>query len=143
MNTVSSSVPARAPRWLGVVLWAGQIVLALGFGSAGLMKTFMGAPELIQAGMGFVADTPIWLVRFIGVAELAGAIGIILPATTRILPMLTPLAALGFAVIQILAIMFHAMRGELATSWPVNITLLLVSLFIVWGRARRAPITPR
>ena len=58
--------------------------------------------------------TPEWLVRFIGVVEFLGALGMILPALTRILPWLTPLAALGFAVIQVLAIGTHAALGEIA-----------------------------
>jgi len=52
------------------------------------------------------------LVRFVGFAELAGAIGVILPAATRILPWLTPLATLGFATIQVLAMGLHVMCGE-------------------------------
>jgi len=52
------------------------------------------------------------LVRFIGVSELAGALGLILPAATRIRPGLTPLAALGLSTIMALAMLFHLVRGE-------------------------------
>jgi hypothetical protein len=85
----------------------------------------------------------LWFIRFIGLCELAGAIGIILPAATRILPFLTPLAALGFVTIQVLAIGFHAIRGETAMSWPINALLLGLSLFVLWGRTRKLPIQPR
>ena len=75
--------------------------------------------------------------------ELAGALGMILPAATRILPWLTPLAALGFAVIQVLAIGTHALLGETAQTLPINLVLLALSLFVAWGRMRKAPILPR
>jgi membrane protein DedA with SNARE-associated domain len=67
----------------------------------------------------------------------------ILPAATRILPWLTPLAALGFALIQVLAIVVHANLGETAMTLPINLVLLALSLFVLWGRWRKAPISPR
>ena len=81
--------------------------------------------------------------RFIGFVELAGALGMILPALTRILPFLTPLAALGFAVIQVLAIGTHASLGETASTLPMNLVLLTLSLFGAWGRWKKSPIAPR
>ncbi len=62
---------------------------------------------------------------------------------TRIRPGLTPLAALGFVTIQILAIGFHVVRGEIASSAPLNALLLGLSLFVLWGRTKKAPISPR
>jgi hypothetical protein len=132
----------RRPSWWSIGLWAVQILLALAFGSAGVMKTFMPIVD-ISAQLAWAAAAPEWLVRFIGLAELAGALGVILPAATRILPWLTPLAALGFGVIQILAIGVHAVRGEAAVTLPVNLVLLALSLFVVWGRWQKAPIAPR
>lgn len=67
----------------------------------------------------------------------------ILPAASRVLPWLTPLAAAGFAVIQLLAIPFHVTRGELAMTWPANLMLLSLSLFVLWGRWKAAPIALR
>ena len=71
-----------------------------------------------------------------------GVIGLILPFLTRILPGLTPLAALGLSVIQVLAIPFHISRGE-PFALPVNLTLLALSLFIPWGRWKKSPIAGR
>lgn len=124
-------------------LWTAQAVLAVLFGTAGVMKTFMAPDALVPMGLSYATDIPLWLLRFIGVSELAGAVGIILPALTRVMPRLTPLAALGFATIQILAIAFHMMRGELAEMAPMNISLLALSLFVLWGRISKAPITSR
>jgi hypothetical protein len=129
-------------NWWSIGLWAAQILLALGFGSAGVMKLFMPVADL-GVQLNWVTVTPEWLVRFIGAAELAGGLGMILPAVTRILPWLTPLAAAGFAVIQVLAIGTHASLGETAMTLPVNLVLLALSLFVLWGRWRKAPIPPR
>ena len=81
-------------------------------------------------------------VRVIGLVDLAGGIGILLPALTRIMPSLTVLAALGCSVLQVFAIVFHISRGEVAVT-PLNFVLLLLALFVLWGRARKAPIAPR
>jgi uncharacterized membrane protein YphA (DoxX/SURF4 family) len=129
-------------NWWTIGLWVAQVVLALMFGMAGVMKLFTPLEALASQGMGFVTDTPELLVRFIGVAELAGALGLILPALTRILPWLTPLAALGLATIQVLAMGLHVIRGEF-TVLPMNLALLAIALFVVLGRWRKAPIAPR
>ena len=123
-------------------MWVAQVLLALMFGAAGVMKLLQPI-EALGAMMTWVTVTPDLLVRFIGFVELAGALGMILPAITRILPFLTPLAALGFAIIQVLAIGVHASLGETAMSLPMNLVLLVLSLFVAWGRFRKAPISPR
>lgn len=130
-------------NWVHIGLWVAQILLALAYGMAGFMKVSQPIDALAAAGMGFVLTSPELLVRFIGVAELAGAIGMILPAATRILPWLTPLAAAGFSIIQVLAIGVHASAGETAQTLPINLILLALSLFVLWGRWKKAPISPR
>lgn len=109
---------------------------------AGFMKVSQPIDALVASGLTYASDYPELLTKFIGTMEILGAIGIILPAATRILPGLTPLAAVGFSVIQILAFGLHTMRGEYSVL-PVNIVLLALSLFVVWGRFRKASITPR
>jgi uncharacterized membrane protein YphA (DoxX/SURF4 family) len=140
-DTTSSSPAGR--NWYNIIFWVLQILLALMFGMAGYAKLLQPMAALSEMGMHFVETTPEWLVRFIGVAEIAGALGMILPAATRILPLLTPLAALGFAVIQVLAIGVHAMRGETAMTLPINLVLLALSLIVLWGRWKKAPIAAR
>ncbi|WP_422929651.1 DoxX family protein [Singulisphaera sp. PoT] len=71
--------------------------------------------------------------RFIALVDFAGGIGILLPAATRILRGLGVLAAFGCTVVQILAIGFHASRGELAST-PFNFFLLALCVFVTWGR---------
>ncbi len=113
-------------------LWIAQILLAVAFGMAGVMKTFMPM-ERIGEMMKGMDDLP-GRTRLIGWLEIAGALGMILPMLTGILPWLTPLAALGFAAIQVLAIGYHIRRNELARTLPVNLVLLALSLFVLWGR---------
>ena len=73
------------------------------------------------------------LARFIGAAELAGALGLILPMLTGIKPRLTALAAAGLATIQVLAIPFHLYRGEFGIL-PINLVLLLLAVLVYRGR---------
>jgi hypothetical protein len=73
------------------------------------------------------------LVRFIGVAEFLGAIGLILPLATGVLPWLTIVAAVGLVTVQLLAAGFHASRGELSRV-PVNVILLVLAAVVVYGR---------
>ena len=134
-----SPAPATSKAW-GISLWVVQVLVALGFGMAGFMKAT--APlETLAANMTWVAAMP-GLVRFIGVAELLGALGMILPAATRIRPMLTPAAGLGLVIIMVLAALFHLTRGEFSAI-GANAILGLLAGFVAWGRLRKAPIAPR
>lgn len=128
-------------KW-NIGLWLAQAVLAAVYVMAGFMKLTQPIDALVASGMTYADDYPEMLTRFIGTMEVLGAIGIILPAATRIAPFLTPLAALGFSTIQVLAIGLHSMRGEFQVL-PVNLVLLALSLFVLWGRSRKAPISPR
>jgi putative oxidoreductase len=123
-------------------LWVAQVLLAVVYAMAGSMKLMQPIEALVASGMTYAGDFPEVLTRFIGAAEILGAIGIILPAATRFLPRLTPLAALGFSVIQVLAMILHASRGEFAIL-PMNVVLLALSFLVLWGRERKAPISPR
>lgn len=114
-------------------LWIAQGLLAAIYGPAGLMKAVMPIPRLAKM-MIWPGQLPVPVTRFIGVAELAGAIAMILPILLDIAPLLTPLAAIGLSVIQVLAIGFHYQRGELRQSWPINGAFLALSLFVAIGR---------
>lgn len=78
----------------------------------------------------------------IGVSEVLGGIGLILPALLRVLPRLTIVAALSLATVMLLAMLLHVVRGEYAVI-GANLMLGAAAIFIVWGRTRRAPIAPR
>ena len=135
-----SAAPARRTA-LHVTLWVAQVLLAAMFVMSGLMK--LSQPiDALEASLPWVTSVPAMLVRFIGLAEFAGALGLLLPSLTRIQPRLTALAALGLAVVMLLAAGFHATRGETAMI-PMNAVLALVALFVAWGRGKAAPIAPR
>ncbi|HSY50586.1 MAG TPA: DoxX family protein [Thermoanaerobaculia bacterium] len=102
------------------------------------MKVSTPAADLAKMAPGF----PLALLRFIGIAELAGSIGIILPALTRIAPVLTPLASSGFVIVMASAAVLHLVRGELGELAVVAV-LGTLSAFVAWGRFKRAPIAPR
>lgn len=123
---------------LHISLWVVQVVLALAFGMAGFMKLSMPLSALAEKGMGFVNHTPEAMVRFIGVCELLGAVGLLLPAALRIKPILTPMAALGFAIIMVLAIREHLSQNE---SIVPNIILFALAVFIAWGRFKKQPVS--
>lgn len=140
MNTTSLTSVAKPSKGLHIVLWILQVILAGVFAMSGFMK--LTTPiETMSAQMAWVQDMPL-LVRFIGLAEVAGAIGLIVPALTRIKPQLVVWAAYGLALIMILAAIFHSTRGEYS-ALPVNLGLLAVALFIAWGRLKKVPITSR
>ena len=139
----SSAVRASAgPAWRRG-LWIAQLVLSVFFGAVGSLNFFLSPIALTAMGLNYATEIPLSLLRFIGVSQLAGAAGLILPALTRIMPRLTPLAALGLATIQILSIAFHLVRGELAEMTPMIVLPVAWSLFVFWGRTWKAPIAPR
>jgi uncharacterized membrane protein YphA (DoxX/SURF4 family) len=121
-------------------LWAAQVLLAAAFAFAGVMKLTISAADLAQKMP--TGAVPIALLRFIGVAEVAGAIGLILPSLTRILPVLTPVAARALALVMALAAILHVSRGEIS-SLPAVLVLGAMALFVSWGRTTRAPIPAR
>lgn len=139
--TTQDTDTTRSHKGLRIALWAVQILLALAFGAAGFMKVAQPI-EALTATMAWVGDVHPMLVRFIGVAEIAGALGLILPALTRVRPRLTALAAVGLLIVMVLAAGFHVVRGEVGMVAP-SIILGLLAAFVAWGRARVAPVRPR
>ncbi len=140
-GSAPNTVSAPAPRGLHVGLWVVQGLLAFAFTGAGMTK--LTTPhEALVVQMPWAADAPAWLPLFIGAAEVAGALGLILPSALRIQPKLTPLAAGLLAVVMVLAAGTHLMRGEMFMLMP-NAVLGGLAAFVAWGRLAAAPIAPR
>lgn len=97
---------------MNVVAWILQIVLAAAFLAAGGMKLARPEPALVGAGMGWAEDFSDTNVKLIGAVEVLGAIGLIVPWLTGIAPILTPLAALGLALVMAGAVVTHVRRKE-------------------------------
>ncbi|MQY28400.1 DoxX family protein [Nocardia aurantia] len=117
---------------MNVALWVVAGVLAVMFGMAGVMKSTQ-PKEKLSGKLPWVEDVSLPTVRLIGVSELLGGLGLILPAWTGIAPILTPIAATGLAVIMALAAVTHARRKE----YPAivfNLVLLAAAVFVAWGR---------
>ena len=123
----------RYNDWLNVGFWVCQVLLAILFGYSGLMKSIKTKRELVEMGQTAAEDLSPETIRFIGIMEILGTIGIILPCLTGIFPILTPLAAVGFGIIMILAAVFHFRRGE-KTIVLLNLFLLLLCAFVAYGR---------
>ena len=119
---------------MNIALWIIQVLLAGMYGMAGSMKTFQPAKVRENPQMTWAHDKQDGYIRFVGVAELLGALGLILPALTGILPWLTPLAAIGLTLIQVLAIFtVHLPKKEFQVI-PVNVILLVLAIFAAYGR---------
>jgi hypothetical protein len=118
-----------------IALWIVQVLLALVFAASGSMKVF--AFDQFAASAPALANQH-GLVIFIGLAELAGAIGLILPRLTGIIPVLTTWAAVGLATIMVLATGLHLIRGEFSHV-VVTVILLALAAFVVYERGFRAP----
>lgn len=128
-------------RGLHIALWVVQVLLGAMFLMAGFTKTFQPMDELAK-NMPFTVIVGMPVTRFIGVSELAGALGLILPALTRIRPGLTPLAGAGLALVMLLAFGYHVVHGEFQ-ALPANVILGGLAAFVAWGRSRKAPIPAR
>ncbi len=124
---------------MNTALWAVQVLLALTFLATGLMKVTQPIEKLAER-MSWVKDSTPQRVRLIGTLEVLGAVGVILPALTGILPWLTPLAAAGLILTMIGAMITHLRRSE-PSHIPVNVVLLVLAAFVVYGRFILAPIS--
>ncbi|WP_409283826.1 DoxX family protein [Pseudomonas protegens] len=140
-STIKSPSPIQSAhrRW-SISLWVLQILLAVLYGISGVMNTFMSPEQLVAMNMSHAAALPLGWVRFLGIAELLGVIGIVLPAALRVKPALTPLAALGFVALQVCAIAYHVLHAELFML-PVNVILIALAALVWWGRTKKAPVS--
>jgi len=141
MTTIDMN-PVQTSKGWNIGLWVVQALLAAIFLMAGATKLMSGSAELVAMGMGWAENAPSLLIKFIGFAEIAGALGMILPSVTRIMPHLTKMAAVGLAVIMVLAAGLHITRGEFEVV-PMNVILFALAGLVIWGRKNKAPIAPR
>jgi putative oxidoreductase len=114
-----------------IALWVAQVLAALIFGYHG--STLLFRMQAARAQFRWANDVSDPLLRLIGGAEIAGAVGVILPALTRVLPWLTPLAAVGLFAVVVLAAVFHITRP----GWPgvvFNMVLAGLTAFVAHGR---------
>ena len=135
MTTQNSS------KVLNISLWAAQIFLALVFFITGALKLFFPI-ENLNALLPWTIDVNPIMVRLIGLTEIIGSLGLILPSLLRIKPQLTSLAAIGVAFVMLSATIFNISIGETSVL-GINILLFLVSIFIAWGRYKKSSISTK
>ncbi len=123
----------RERSTMNVALWIVQGLLSALFLFAGGAKL---VPPLDQ--MTGPVVLPGWFLRFIGVAEVLGAFGLVLPGLLRIRPGLTPLAAAGLVIIMIGAMVVTLVGGMVAVAL-MNVVVALLAAFVAYGRWRLAP----
>lgn len=124
---------------MNILLWIIQFLLALLFIFAGSMKFVMSVQEMNSQAP---VVLPGLFLHFIGVCEILGGIGLILPSLLRIKPGLTPLAAAGLAIITAGATVITLMGPTKGMVITPLVTCLLC-IFVAWGRWKARPISPR
>ncbi len=121
-----------------LTLWAAQVALAVSFVWAAAMKLFQPI-QLLATMWPWTGEVPVAVVKFTGIIDLLGALGLILPSLLAIKPKLTPIAALSIIALMISASIFHITRGEVSVV-GVNIMFASVAVFVAWGRIKQVPI---
>ena len=123
---------------MNVLLWVLQVLLAVVFVAHGLL--LLMPPPDIAAQMLMSLPRGFWV--FLGVAEVAAAVGLTLPGLTRINPWLVAWAAGGIMIVMISATIYHVMRNEISSA-VVTFVLLLMATFVAYMRLRVMPIAAR
>ena len=127
----------KTSKAINIILWAAQVLLAVTLIWAGAMKLFKPAdlPWL------WIKENPN-LVKVTGALDFLAGIGFLLPALLRIQPNFVIYAAYGTLALMLAASIFHISRGE-ASQIGFNIFVAITSVFIAWGRQKKATIIPK
>ncbi len=120
------------------LLWCLQILLALIFAYSGACKLLLAKKKLVAIGQTGVEGLPLSLIRFIGIAEILGSIGIILPWLIKVFTLLTTISAICFAMIMVPAAIIHYKRIPInkkeANNVFTNVVVFVISLFVAFKR---------
>ncbi len=125
-----------------IILWVLQVLVGLAFIGASYSHGVAPEQMLAQPGGQWVAALPRGLLTFIALCEFLGGVGVILPALTRIKPQLTPLAAALLALMMILAMGFHIIRGEYPNVM-LNLVLFVLAAVVAYGRYALVLLKPK
>ncbi len=135
-NVGRSELSTTQGKGLSVTLWILQGLLGALFMFSGVMKFIMSVEQMTK-GTSLTGG----FIHFIGVCEILGGIGLILPALLRIMPILTPIAACGLFIIMAGATYISLPMGMKAAAFPAFFGLLLA--FVAYGRFVLRPIQPK
>lgn len=124
---------------MNLMLWILAFLLAAIFAGAGAVKLVTTRDQQIDRTP-YVEDFPQIVIRGIGVLEILGAIGLLLPALTGVATVLVPLVGAGLAITMVFAALVHTQRGDgIAAAMP-SILLAIVSVFFAWSRFGPYPL---
>jgi hypothetical protein len=120
---------------VNIAIWIAQGLLAFAFLAAGGMKLASPREKLIASGksMAWAEDFSATSIKLIGTAEVLGAVGVVLPAAVGIAPVLSPIAAIGLAVVALGAVVVHLRRRELGVV-GAPLLLCLIAIFVAVTR---------
>ena len=119
---------------MNLALWITQGLLAAIFTGSGLLKATRSKEKLIASGQTGVAPFSTPAIRAVALLELLAAVGLILPWLTGTAPILTPLAAVGLAIVMIGAAVAHWSLREYKQVFAVNLVIFLACVFVAGGR---------
>lgn len=143
---MATSMTMQHPRsGMNIALWSLQVLSGIFWSVTGFGKILcidLAVWNQTLPRVPWFSGVPRALFVFIGVCEFLGGVGLILPAMTGVKPKLTPLAAIGLALVMILAAGFHILRGEYSSFLPFNLVLAGVCAFIAYGRLFVRPTEP-
>lgn len=117
---------------MNIVLWFLAGLVAAGFLFSGAYKLALPHEKYVAA-QAWAADAPPWAPHAIGVLEVLGALGLVLPAVLGVAPILVPFAATGLALVMAGAVVLHLRRGEFPALVPSGVLLILAAV-VAWGR---------
>jgi putative oxidoreductase len=123
---------------VNILLWVLQVLLAAAFLAHGVL--LLMPPPDIAAQM--LMSLPRWFWVFLGVAEVAAAIGLTLPGLTRVMPFLVSWAAVGIMIVMVSATGYHIARGEMSSA-VITFILLIMAAYVAYMRSRVMPIGSR
>jgi len=115
---------------VGILTWVLQFLLAIAFVGAGLMKLSTPKERLVERMEWARGVTPRGI-KLIGLVELLGGIGLVLPALTGIMPGLTTVAAIGLALAMVFAVYTHVRLREVSQALPAAVLLTLLIITII------------
>lgn len=118
---------------MNIALWIAAALLAVSSLAGGAMLLIRSRQKLATSGWAWVEDFGHGTVKVIGTLKVLAAAGLILPAALHIAPVLVPLAAVGWVLLMIGAMITHLRRQE-AQAVTVNVALLALAAFVAWGR---------
>ena len=122
---------------MNITLWLLQALTAITFGGHGFL--LISGPQRMAERVPWVRALPAAFVRLLGLLEILGAIGVVVPAATGVLPSLTVAAAGGLVAMMLLAMLFHVTRRE----WPnigLNFVLGALAFAVAYGRLVIEPL---